>query len=74
MLNRCWGTPDVDLMATDKSRKVPLFYSWNRSDREAWGIDSLASDVNWTHFQLPYCFPPFPLIQQVLDKCKVGFL
>ena len=66
-----WGTPDVDLMASDRSRKVPLFYSWSRADLEAWGIDSLAQDVNWSMFQLPYCFPPFPLLQQVLDKCRM---
>ena len=65
-----WGTPDVDLMASDSSRKVPLFLSWSRQDVEAWGIDSLAQDINWAGFSLPYCFPPFPLLQQVLDKCR----
>ena len=64
------GTPDVDLMASDFSRKAPMFFSWSRADKEAWGIDSLARDVDWNQFRLPYCFPPFPLIQQVLDKCK----
>ena len=63
-----WGTPDVDLMATDRSRKVPLFYC--RMDVEAWGLDSLAQDVDWSQFSLPYCFPPFPLLQQVLAKCR----
>ena len=66
---RC-GQPDVDLMASDLSRKVPMFYSWSRADQEAWGIDSLAQDVNWQQFNLPYCFPPFPILQQILDKCK----
>ena len=65
-----WGTPDVDLMASDRSRKVPVFFSWSRLDIEAWGLDSLAQDVNWAQFSLPYCFPPFPLLQQVLEKCK----
>ena len=65
-----WGTPDVDLMASNESRKVPVFFSWSRQDTEAWGLDSLAQDINWDHFQLPYCFPPFPLLQQVLDKCR----
>ena len=31
-------------------------------------MDSLAKDVDWNNFSNPYCFPPFPLIQQVLDK------
>ena len=45
-----WGTPDVDLMAPNKSRKLPMFYSWSRKDHEAWGIDSLAQDMNWAQF------------------------
>ena len=24
----------------------------------------------WNLFDLPYCFPPFPFPQQVLDKCR----
>ena len=62
--------PDVDLMATNLSRKVPVFYSWTQGDTEAWGIDSLAPDVNWKQWSLPYCFPPFPLLPQVLAKVR----
>ena len=69
-----WGTPDINLMASDRSRKCPVFYSWSRRDKEAWGIDSLVHNVDWASFQLPYCFPPFPLLQQVLEKCKVCLL
>ena len=47
-----------------------MFFSWSQRDHEAWGIDSLAQDVNWAQFQLPYCFPPFPLLLQVLEKCR----
>ena len=65
-----WGTPDVDLMASDRSRKAPIFFSWSREDTEAWGLDSLAHDISWLGFSLLYCFPPFPLLQQVLGKCK----
>ena len=65
-----WGQADVDLMATTRSRKCPMFYSWSRTDTEAWGTDSLAMDVNWQQFSLPYCFPPFPLLNQVLAKVK----
>ena len=67
---RVWGWPDVDLMASDLSRKLPLFYSWSRRDVEAFGLDSLAEDVSWGQFNLPYVFPPFPLIGQVLDKAR----
>ena len=65
-----FGTPDVDLMASDQSRKCPIFYSWTVEDQEAWGTDSLAKDVNWAHWSLPYCFPPFPLLPQVLQKVR----
>ena len=65
-----FGTPDVDLMATTLSRKCPVFYSWRAADREAWGFDSLARDVNWSNWSLPYCFPPFSLVLQVLQKAK----
>ena len=67
---RKFGVPDVDLMATVLSRKAPLYYAWSRSDPEAWGQDSLAKDVNWKQFNLPYCFPPFPLLGQVLSKAR----
>ena len=65
-----FGVPDVDLMATNLSRKVPVFYSWTQGDIEAWGIDPLAPDVNWKQWSLPYCFPPFPLLPQVLAKVR----
>ena len=65
-----WGQADVDLMATYLSRKLPLYFAWNRQDPEAWGIDALAQDVNWALFSLPYIFPPFPLIGQVLRKVE----
>ena len=29
-----WGVPDVDLMASNMSRKCPLFFSWSRADTE----------------------------------------
>ena len=63
-----WGTADVDLMATTLSRKCPVFFPWNREDVEAWGLDSISKEVDWSQFTLPYIFPPFPLIPQVLNK------
>ena len=67
---RLWGKPDVDLMASSSSRKAPFFYSWNRADHEALALDSLAADVDWTVWENPYCFPPFPLIEAVLRKVE----
>lgn len=65
-----FGTPDVDLMATTESRKVPVFYSWSRNDREAVGLDSLSKDVSWNRWSLPYLFPPFSLIPACLNKIQ----
>ena len=65
-----WGQADVDLMANYLSRKLPLYFAWNQQDPEAWGIDALAQDVNWALFSLPYIFPPFPLIGQLLRKVE----
>ena len=63
-----WGRPDVDLMASDISRKAPFFYSWSRNDKQALALDALAPDLDWTRWTRPYCFPPFPLIEAVLRK------
>lgn len=65
-----WGKADVDLMASSSSRKAPFFYSWNRADHEALALDALAPDVDWTRWENPYCFPPFPLIEAVLRKVE----
>ena len=31
-----FGPADVDLMASNKSRKCPLFFSWSRADTEVY--------------------------------------
>ena len=64
------GVPDIDLMASEQSRQVPRFISWNKKDISAIQLDSLAANVDWSQWQLPYIFPPFPLIARVLEKCK----
>lgn len=65
-----WGHLDVDLMATEESKKAVFFYSWRRQDTNALGLDSLAEDVSWAQWDLPYCFPPFPLLERVLQKVQ----
>ena len=64
------GTPDVDLMASNTSRKTPFFYSWSREDTEALALDSLSQDINWAGWELPYLFPPFSLIGSCLNKIR----
>ncbi|CAJ0944457.1 unnamed protein product [Ranitomeya imitator] len=63
-----WGTPDVDLTASRVNRKVPQFVSRSR-DPLAVGVDALA--IPWSQFELPYLFPPLPLLPKLLKKIKV---
>ena len=67
-----WGKPDIDLMATEESRKAPFYFSWRSCDASALAINALAEDVDWRSWQLPYCFPPFPLIDQVGGNAHTG--
>ena len=66
----CYGHMEVDLMASTKSRKAQFFYSWSKADEQALGLDSLSRDVMWNSWQLPYLFPPFPLIAACLNKIQ----
>ena len=65
-----WGTPDIDLMATQRSRKVPRYISWHREDKDAVALDSLSSVVKWNIWSLPYLFPPFSLVGSCLQKIR----
>ena len=58
---RRYGTPDIDLMVTQLSRKVPRFISWCREDEEAIALDSMSSRVKWDRWELPYLSPPYSL-------------
>ncbi|CAJ0923458.1 unnamed protein product [Ranitomeya imitator] len=62
-----WGTPDVDLMASRWNAKVHNFIARSR-DPQAIGVDALISP--WHHFQLPYVFPPLPLLPKVIRKIR----
>ncbi|CAJ0928014.1 unnamed protein product [Ranitomeya imitator] len=66
-LSSRWGTPDVDLTASRVNRKVPQFVSRSR-DPLAVGVDALA--IPWSQFELPYLFPPLPLLPKLLKKIK----
>ena len=66
-----YGSPDVDLMASNASRKTPFFYSWSREDTEALALDSLSQDINWAGWELPYLFPPFSLIGLVSTRSGI---
>ena len=70
MITKRYGNPDIDLMASQQSRKAPYFFSWNQADNEALRIDALAQDLNWSIWENPYIFPPFPLIALCLAKIR----
>ena len=59
---KCFGKPDVDLMATQRSRKCLAFISFSKRDKEAVQVDALAQDVSWKGWEKPYCFPPPALV------------
>ena len=59
------GYPQVDLMATSSSKKVPLYYSALLDD-EALGIDAFTK--NWDNFSISYIFPPPPMTELVLNR------
>ena len=67
---RRWGIPDIDLMATERSRKAPRYISWNKGDKDAVALDSLSSVVKWNIWDLPYLFPPFSLVGRCLQKIR----
>ena len=60
-----WGTPEIDLFATNRNNVLPRFGSWG-PDPEAEHIDSF--QVNWGRFQSVYIFPPHCLISRVIQK------
>ena len=65
-----FGVPDIDLMASQSSRKVLRFISWSKADSEAVALDSLSPAVRWDIWDLPYLFPPFSLIGMCLQKIR----
>ena len=60
-----WGKPDVDLFASRLNAKLPCYVAW-RPDPNAYAIDAFT--LNWSVFNLVYCFPPFSVIGKVLQK------
>ena len=59
-----WGTPQVDLFATRRNIRLPLYCS-PVMDREAWAVDAMLQD--WSNKFL-YAFPPYTLVRRVINK------
>lgn len=62
-----WGTPMVDLFATQKNRKLPMFYSLYR-EPESSGVNALTQ--NWDALY-GYAYPPIALLPRVLRKIRL---
>ncbi|XP_073438898.1 uncharacterized protein [Dendrobates tinctorius] len=62
-----WGTPDVNVLASQQNRRVQQFVSRYR-DPLTIGVDALV--IPWTQFRLPYLFPPLPLLPRLVKKIK----
>lgn len=64
VIERNFGTPEIDLFASANNHKCKKYVSWYR-DSGAYGIDAFTLD--WSTFYF-YAFPPFALISRVLQK------
>ena len=61
---RLWGQPEVDLFASRVNRQVDKFVSWH-PDPDAFHVNAFT--LNWADCSF-YAFPPFCLINGVLQK------
>lgn len=59
-----WGQPEVDLFASEKSRKTTKYFSWT-PERQNLATDALSQF--WGNIN-GYAFPPVKLIGRVLQK------
>ena len=58
------GEPDVDMFASRLNHKTPHYIAW-KPDPGAAAIDAFT--IDWSNYNLIYCFPPFSLIGKVLQ-------
>ena len=65
LLFRSWGKIQWDLFADNTNTKAPNYFTLDRHDSKAQGVDAFLQD--WANLQGPlYAFPPPQLIPQVL--------
>lgn len=60
------GTPSIDLFASRLNCQLSPFVSWH-PDPEAFSVDAFT--INWKGWYI-YAFPPFSIIQRVLQKWR----
>ena len=63
-LRQWWGTPSIDLFATDANKKCPRFCSRAGQNSNSLGDEFL---TDWSRDHL-YIFSPLPLIQRVIVR------
>ena len=61
-----WGSPSIDLFASDNNHKIPVYCSWIPSRRALSG-DALI--ISWSGIP-GYAYPPIALLSRVLQKVK----
>ena len=61
---KIWDTPMVDLFATKRNAKLPIYVS-PVPDQEAWAEDALS--LNWSGL-IAYAYPPPAIMSKVLEK------
>lgn len=61
-ITQTFGSPDVDLFASDKNAKCKTYVSWKK-DNNAYAIDAFT--IDWSEFKRPYIFPPFSLLSKI---------
>ena len=64
LLSPTYGSPDIDLFASSRNAKLPVYISW-LLDRLAYAVDAFT--VSWRDLNF-YAFPPFSLLPRVLAK------
>ena len=63
-----WGYPHIDLFASRHNNQVSPYASWG-PDPGATFMDAFSE--NWSQFNFVYIFPPFRLLNRVLQKVRV---
>ncbi|XP_064107554.1 uncharacterized protein LOC135216312 [Macrobrachium nipponense] len=61
-----WGEPTIDLFATQKTKRLPVYCS-PIPDQEAVAVDAFLMD--WERLNA-YAFPPFKILDRVLKKFR----